>query len=396
VASSEPSARTRGERRRRRRIVIVCVVIAAPLLLVGASFAAARATESNSFCGTQCHEMLPYDATWTASQHHQVDCVTCHIPPGAWNFAKTKFFALREVWVHATGQVKAPIAVTRHIQNQICEGCHPQSDLAPTIQLKTATFWHPSHGQVPLCIDCHSQVVHEPIPGQQSIPPRSMNACFACHDGKTQPNACVYCHSAAHPDRGACQDCHSLDSWASDFKHPVPLEGPHQTTPCEKCHTQATSTDIGFPAGCIQCHKPPHALTVGSLDLHECAKCHVITHWYPVNNFDHPSSGCVKCHGNHHKDPAAAECQMCHNQRTWLGATHPNGNCTQCHQPGKMHSGLTDCATCHVPGVSWKAHFPHPSFPSDMVSGCIDCHPVTYSQAPYGCSHTAPQCHEGG
>ena len=66
------------------------VAIAAPIVLVGAAFVAAEATKSNTFCGTSCHEMEPYYATWQTSPHAEVDCVRCHIPPGFWNYAKTK------------------------------------------------------------------------------------------------------------------------------------------------------------------------------------------------------------------------------------------------------------------------------------------------------------------
>jgi nitrate/TMAO reductase-like tetraheme cytochrome c subunit len=170
--------------------------IAGFFLLAGASLAVAKSTESNRFCGTACHEMLPYEHTWQASKHSRVDCVTCHIPPGLWNLAKTKFFALREVYVHIIGQGSKPITVTRHIPNGVCGSCHPTSALAKPVDLFTATFSHSGHSKLPMCIDCHAQLVHTPLPGQASIPVQSMTECFTCHDKNGQPSSCGYCHNA--------------------------------------------------------------------------------------------------------------------------------------------------------------------------------------------------------
>ena len=108
--------------------------------VIGSMVVAARFTENNRFCGTDCHEMWPYRDSWKASTHQTVDGMQCHIPPGPVNFVVTKLYASREVWVHFTGQVKAPIAVTRHIPNSACErsGCHTGARIAPPVKLGTA------------------------------------------------------------------------------------------------------------------------------------------------------------------------------------------------------------------------------------------------------------------
>jgi nitrate/TMAO reductase-like tetraheme cytochrome c subunit len=296
------------------------------VVLLGATFTAAKATESNKFCGQDCHEMLPYNQTWEASKHSQVNCVTCHIPPGAWNFAKTKFFALREVWVHVTGQVKAPIQVTRQIPNSVCVECHPPAKIAPRVQLVTSSFSHPGHSKVPACIDCHSQVVHHPIPGRAYIPPQSMTACFACHNGKQQPNNCDYCHQAPHPNRGPCQDCHNMQSWTpGKFNHPVPLTGPHAQILCEQCHTQATGSSMGVPDGCVDCHGNHHNSSLMTL----CYQCHTTTHFVP-STFNHQQVGPhvprgdepLPCNACHQTTFAEATCS-CHGVNTPIKPGQP-------------------------------------------------------------------------
>ena len=100
---------------------------------------------------------------------------------------------------------------------------------------------------------------------RRDLPSRaqSMTACFTCHDGTAQPNACAYCHTAPHPNRGPCQDCHNLKSWVpGNFHHPVPLIGPHAALLCEQCHTSPTAGTMGPADGCVNCHGDHHNSTL--------------------------------------------------------------------------------------------------------------------------------------
>ncbi len=284
-----------------------------------------KATEGNRFCGYSCHEMNQYAQTWQAGKHANVDCVKCHIPPGIVNLAKTKFFALRELYSHYLGTIPNPITVTRRVRNSICTPCHSAAQLSTTIHLVTADFTHAKgHTKVPLCVDCHSQVVHNPIVGVTYIPPQSMAACFTCHDGKQQPNACSYCHTnSPHPVRGPCELCHNVSSWVPGaFNHPVPLIGPHASILCETCHTKPTPSAMGPADGCVNCHGNHH----NDPQLTECATCHTTTHFVP-STFAHPQEG--------PHVPAGEEpipCKACHT-KTFTTAT------CSCHPGGKPPTG---------------------------------------------------------
>jgi cytochrome c nitrite reductase small subunit len=383
----------------RTKRILRIVAIAGPFLFVGSMFLAAEATKSNTFCGLQCHEMRPYYQTWASSEHREVECVGCHIPDGALNYVKTKLFGLRELWVHITDQVEKPIAVTRRISSDTCSGCHRSEDVAGRIRLArwTIGFSHPDHTKGMACIDCHARVVHPTIEGVPNTPARSMEACFTCHDGQSQPDECEYCHdSAPHPERGACEECHGLKSWSSGIRHSPRLTGKHETILCERCHGEATATRIGRPTGCIDCHRPAHALQLGVLSLRKCADCHTITRWRPTT-FDHPRNDCVSCHGNEHESPSLAQCQECHSQTTWSGARHPDRDCTACHAPGRMHAGLgSSCQSCHVSGAYWSpSTFRHPQVGEHIPGGehrltCTACHTTTYASA------TCTPCHGPG
>ena len=283
--SAEETKRSRWSRWWKRLAVLAAMVI---VLVIAATAVAARFTESNKFCGTDCHEMWPYRDTWATSTHRNAECVQCHIPPGPVNFVETKLAASREVWVHFTGQVKVPIKVTRHVPNSACDrsGCHTASQTAKTLKLgapATVKFKHGSGGHASqLCIACHAALVHAGAPGVTAPPAISMASCFTCHtDG---PQNCAYCHHAPHANRGPCQRCHGLGGWAGgkNAAHPGgPLIGKHGQITCEMCHTKGTSVP---PDGCVHCHGDQHN------GLPNCVTCHTIAGWQPTR-FRHPQEG---------------------------------------------------------------------------------------------------------
>jgi len=120
------------------------LLIALPIVLAlfaTASLVAASYTERSSFCSTACHEMNAYGVTWTSSVHRQVPCVKCHIKPGAVELVKAKVAALREVYVHFAGEVKAPISVTHHVPDSTCSqsDCHRRRATYDRVVLRDVT-----------------------------------------------------------------------------------------------------------------------------------------------------------------------------------------------------------------------------------------------------------------
>ena len=296
----------------KRLAIIVGVLV---ILMIGGTAVAAKFTESNKFCGTDCHEMWPYRDTWEKSTHKNANCVQCHIPPGPANLAITKFYASREVWVHITGLPKKPITVTRHIPNSACErsGCHP-TPVTKTITLGSpapVSFQHGSKGHSKqLCIACHAALVHTGAPGVTAPPARSMPSCFSCHTNG--PTNCAYCHKPPHVDRGNCSNCHGLMSWTGGKggAHPGgPLTGKHGQISCETCHTKGTAVK---PDGCITCHGDQHN------GLPNCDDCHTIQAFIP-SKYQHPQEGphvpsgeeklqCNACHANGFGQKASCPC----------------------------------------------------------------------------------------
>ena len=133
--------KTRGEKtplvlsinlstRRHRRYLGVFVVVSIGFLLLTAfgSYQSYHVTETVSFCGQTCHEpMEPQFATYQHSQHANVECVACHVGPGATEYVKTKVSGVRQLWHTVIGDFDRPIRLhqrDRRPSEETCESCH--------------------------------------------------------------------------------------------------------------------------------------------------------------------------------------------------------------------------------------------------------------------------------
>jgi nitrate/TMAO reductase-like tetraheme cytochrome c subunit len=384
-------AAVRPARRRRGRIILL-VVAAAIVVLVGGAFVAAEITAKSTFC-INCHEMDPYYTAWQASTHKSAQCAQCHVPPGFTHFVATKVYALREVWIHVTGQVKAPLAVTRKIPDTSCLRCH---QTPVDRQLGNATFSHQKHTAT-ACIACHVRLVHRGVVGEDPsityVDPALMTSCFRCHDVTNIAGGCAYCHTPPHAPRGDCSGCHSMQSWAgaSPANHPFTLTGKHIGLACAQCHKPDST--LGLIAGsdlgkaspdCSFCHTPGHEARG------DCKNCHTTDSFKGGAPANHP----FKLTGKH----VGLACAQCHKPDSTLGLIagtsmgKASPDCSFCHTT--PHVGPKDCARCHTT-AAWKpSTFTHPQEGEHVPQGerklaCADCHPNGYATS------TCSKCHQG-
>lgn len=85
-------------------------------------------TESVEFCGDVCHVVMePERVAHANSPHAKVDCVKCHIGPGAGWYVQSKLSGARQVFKTALGTyprpIPTPIENLRPAQD-VCEQCH--------------------------------------------------------------------------------------------------------------------------------------------------------------------------------------------------------------------------------------------------------------------------------
>ncbi|NOY07096.1 MAG: cytochrome C [Chlorobi bacterium] len=92
------------------------------------SFKAYEYTDSNEFCGTICHKVMnPEYTSYEYSPHARVDCVKCHIGPGAQWYVRSKLSGAYQLYAVLFNKYPKPIPIP--ISNlrpaqETCEQCH--------------------------------------------------------------------------------------------------------------------------------------------------------------------------------------------------------------------------------------------------------------------------------
>src|SRR5215831_8011362 len=93
--------------------------------------------ETPQFCGASCHTMAPELAAYRNSPHSRVECVDCHVAPGAAGWVDSKANGLRQLFETVLGTTPKPIpsalASNRLIPaKETCENCHWPQNFAGT------------------------------------------------------------------------------------------------------------------------------------------------------------------------------------------------------------------------------------------------------------------------
>ena len=115
--------------RQRHTFIAVAVATVVFLLLTAVgSYRTYQFTESVTFCGKTCHSiMAPEYTAYQQSPHARVECVQCHIGPGASWYVKSKISGIYQVY--ATLMDKYPRPIPTPVENlrparETCEQCH--------------------------------------------------------------------------------------------------------------------------------------------------------------------------------------------------------------------------------------------------------------------------------
>ncbi len=91
-------------------------------------YSAVSYMESVTFCGQTCHTVMqPEFAAYQNSPHSRVECVKCHIGPGASWFVRSKLSGVGQVFAVTFNTYQRPIPTpVRNLRpaRETCEACH--------------------------------------------------------------------------------------------------------------------------------------------------------------------------------------------------------------------------------------------------------------------------------
>jgi NapC/NirT cytochrome c family protein len=107
-----------------------------------ASYRGVAYMDSTQFCGQTCHTvMTPEFTAYQGSPHAHVNCVECHIGPGAGWFVRSKLSGVRQVFAVTFRTYSRPIhAPVKYLRpaRETCEQCHwPQRFTGDKFVVKT-------------------------------------------------------------------------------------------------------------------------------------------------------------------------------------------------------------------------------------------------------------------
>jgi NapC/NirT cytochrome c family, N-terminal region len=127
----------------RHSFFIVGVATFLNVMIFGtASYRGVAYMDSTQFCGQTCHTVMePEFAAYQGSPHSRVNCVECHIGPGAGWFVRSKLSGMRQVFAvtfHTYSRpIPAPVKYLRPAR-ETCEQCHwPQRTTGDKFVVKT-------------------------------------------------------------------------------------------------------------------------------------------------------------------------------------------------------------------------------------------------------------------
>jgi hypothetical protein len=127
----------------RQGFLLVAIATGANVLISGtASYRAVGYMDTTQFCGQTCHTvMIPEFTAYQNSPHSNVNCVECHIGPGAGWFVRSKLSGVRQVFAvtfHTYSRpIPSPVKYLRPAR-ETCEHCHwPQRFTGDKLLTKT-------------------------------------------------------------------------------------------------------------------------------------------------------------------------------------------------------------------------------------------------------------------
>lgn len=100
-------------------------------VLIGtqATYRAVEHMETPQFCGASCHSMKPEFAAYQNSPHSRVECVECHVAPGAEGWVSSKAAGARQLVETISDTYRRPIPSALESNRLVparetCENCH--------------------------------------------------------------------------------------------------------------------------------------------------------------------------------------------------------------------------------------------------------------------------------
>ncbi len=336
---------------------IMVLTIANVSLIALASVGVVHYTESNEFCGQVCHApMAPEFTAHKRSPHAKVNCVQCHIGPGAGGFAKAKMNGTRQLYLVAVGHYSRPIPEPLDRLPGVlstCASCHtpgrPGRELTRTIAgynddekssdnatrmtlLMSANHWHARADVVVEYVS--TDEARQTIPYVRVSDAQGRITEYFADGVTTQPPGpvrrmdCLDCHNRpAHTFAVSAERAVDAAIAGGDVNRAVPFARRELVAALKKDYASDADAMAGIDrdlkkswAGVDGALAPDveRALVTARMLYRQNVFSSMKITWgtYPSNLGHIDSPGCFRCHDDTHKSKAGTvvrqDCEMCH------------------------------------------------------------------------------------
>ncbi|HEY8665307.1 MAG TPA: NapC/NirT family cytochrome c [Tepidisphaeraceae bacterium] len=363
------------------------------IVMVPFTIISVEATSQSGFCKS-CHIMESYYASWHRGAHKEVECVRCHIPPGAQNFVAAKLNGLGQVVDDVLERTATKPSAS--VSDFACTrpGCHDMERVRAQSRHDGKFFFnHAKHldleykGVQVHCTTCHSH-----SRGEQHFEVDT-NTCITCHLAYNGANKPLVASGSAAPQSASGGVASAKGALVKTVMDTTPAGAPAAATPAE-----GAGHEKHAPSDCLTCHNPPdHPIEYQGLTVvhseylaygASCESCHrgatastqkvksdqcFTCHEFGIERFTSPeemhkvhSDGkhkveCFSCHGITRHGPAAQamrldqiDCQSCHvgqhniQQRTYKSTDPPHATASAAPAVTPMFLAHVACTGCHI------------------------------------------------
>jgi len=119
----------RGPALRRLALFVGATAVLNVLIGTQLTYRAVKHMETPEFCGGTCHTMRPEFAAYQNASHSRVECVECHVSPGAAGWIKSKTNGIRQLVQTVLHSQPKPIPSALESNRLVpsretCENCH--------------------------------------------------------------------------------------------------------------------------------------------------------------------------------------------------------------------------------------------------------------------------------
>lgn len=430
--------------KRRSLVVFMCLSFIFLFMTAFGSYRAFEYTESVTFCGQACHDVMkPEFVAYNASPHAKVRCVECHVGSGADAYVRSKFNGMRQLYGVVTGHYNRPIKTpvdNMRSATETCQKCH-WSEKFHGDQLKVFNHYgydeKNSLDQTRLLIKVGGgDAATGPVGGIHWHMNLENEVTFISTDEQRQTIPWVRTKDAT----GKIVDYVTKDAGLTSLQIE---QSAKRTMDCIDCHNRPTHIylspnqavdraleagrlDISLPfikAKAVETLAKPYttngeAVAAISTDINEYYRANhpaiyashnasvggavaeiqriYQTYFFPEmktdwkaspNNIGHLNAqGCFRCHDGQHFSSEGKvirnECSVCHTtiDRTFGGKTVAATDGVFQHPVNLGDRNTWQCAACHKGDQTFK----HPLNLGDISQfQCAECHKGTYEKMTY-------------